>query len=129
MESSNKTKALNNLSDSPITDEGQDRLRRTPFIESLCGEITNLPFEDSFCFGLYGGWGEGKTSVFNLIKVFAPILYDDIYENWWFYVKEEGKLIDFLKKLQFSENIITPEITPALIRNIYQNSLNTSIKI
>lgn len=68
MESSNKIKTINNLSDSPITDESQDCLRRIPFIISLYEEISDIPFEDSFCFGLYGGWGEGKTSVLNLLK-------------------------------------------------------------
>ena len=26
--------------------------------------------------------------ILEIIKVFAPILYDNIYENWWFYVEE-----------------------------------------
>ena len=67
MESTNTIK-VKNLSDSPITDESQDCLRRVPFTESLYREIISIPFEDSFCFGLYGSWGEGKTSVLNLLK-------------------------------------------------------------
>jgi hypothetical protein len=33
----------------------------------LRDEILNLLFTDSFVFGLYGRWGEGKTSVLNLL--------------------------------------------------------------
>jgi hypothetical protein len=56
------------LSDSPITDGRQDRLRRGTFVNALYREIKFLPYEDSFCFGLYASWGEGKTSILNLLK-------------------------------------------------------------
>lgn len=61
-------KSLNNLTDTPITDESQDSLHRTLFINSLSKEISNINIEDSFCYGLYGKWGEGKTSVLNLLR-------------------------------------------------------------
>ncbi len=68
MESRNKNKSLKNLTDTPITDESQDYLDRNLFVESLYKEISNINFEDSFCYGLYGKWGEGKTSILNLLK-------------------------------------------------------------
>ncbi len=65
---SSEDKSLNNLTDTPITDESQDSLHRKLFVNSLFNEISNINIEDSFCYGLYGKWGEGKTSVLNLIK-------------------------------------------------------------
>jgi len=55
------------LSDEPIQIAEQDLLRREKFIEGLYKEIINLPEIDSFIFGLYGRWGEGKTSIINLL--------------------------------------------------------------
>jgi KAP family P-loop domain len=55
------------LSDKPITDEGQDLLGRRPFVDKLYEQIIQLPTPRSFVFGLYGGWGEGKTFVLNLL--------------------------------------------------------------
>lgn len=91
MEPTSKTKTSEILSDSPITAESQDCLRRVPFVEALYQEITKLPFEDSFCFGLYGSWGEGKTSILNLLKNKLKenqetILFE--FDPWYFASKE-----------------------------------------
>jgi len=56
------------LYDEPIQFLEQDLLSREKFIEDLQKGIESLPFDDSFVFGLYGSWGEGKTSVINLLK-------------------------------------------------------------
>ena len=56
------------LYDEPIQFLEQDLLGRGKFIEDLQKGIESLPFDDSFVFGLYGSWGEGKTSVINLLK-------------------------------------------------------------
>ena len=58
---------LYSLSDEPIKIVKQDLLERTKFVEDLHKEIISLPFNDSFVFGLFSGWGEGKTSVINLL--------------------------------------------------------------
>ena len=102
MESNDKTKAKINLSDSPITDESQDQLRRLQFIDSLYGEITNLDFEDSFCFGLYGSWGEGKTSVLYLLKNKLQNNPDiTLFEfDPWFLSAKEVILKNFLEGLE-----------------------------
>lgn len=55
------------LFDEPIQFLKQDLLGREKFIEDLQKEIKGLPFDNSFVFGLYGSWGEGKTSVINLL--------------------------------------------------------------
>ncbi len=53
--------------DAPITRESEDVLGRAPFVEDLYQQIVKYPFPESFVFGLHGRWGEGKTSVMNLL--------------------------------------------------------------
>jgi len=54
--------------DEPITQESEDLLGRKQFVNDLYNQIIKYPFSDSFVFGLYGRWGEGKTSSLNLLK-------------------------------------------------------------
>ncbi len=54
--------------DDAIISDDADMLGRVPFAENLYQQILNLPFRNSFVFGLQGKWGEGKTSVFNLLR-------------------------------------------------------------
>jgi len=73
--------------DEPITHESEDLLDRKQFVEDFYNQIIKYPFPDSFVFGLYGTWGEGKTSVLNLLK---NKLYqnDDVivfeFDPWYF---------------------------------------------
>lgn len=57
------------LPDEPITSMGQDKLQRKKFVVDLSKIILTLPSEltGSFTIGLNGSWGEGKTSVINLL--------------------------------------------------------------
>lgn len=91
-----------NLSDRPITEESQDLLRRAPFVEALYQEITNLPYEDSFCFGIYGGWGEGKTSILNLLKNKLQKNQEIILFEFdpWYLASKETILKNFLQGLE-----------------------------
>ena len=54
-------------SDEPISSDKDDILGRVDFVDGLYRQIEALPFPDSFVIGLYAGWGEGKTSVLNLL--------------------------------------------------------------
>lgn len=54
--------------DEPITTEEEDLLNRKQFVEDLCSQIVAYPLPESFVFGLYGKWGEGKTSIVNLVR-------------------------------------------------------------
>jgi hypothetical protein len=53
--------------DTPIQNEEQDKLNRNEFINNLAKEIEGIKFKDSFVYGMYGGWGDGKTSALNLL--------------------------------------------------------------
>ena len=54
--------------DAPIQTEGEDRLFRSVYVRQLANLITRLPLDEAGYIGLYGKWGEGKTSVCNLLK-------------------------------------------------------------
>lgn len=87
---------IHSLSDEPISSDKQDLLGRGKFIEDLYKEITNLPFSDSFVFGLYGSWGEGKSSVINLLRNKVEKNIDFLivnYDPWYF---KEGSYFKFL---------------------------------
>ncbi len=58
---------VSDYSDEPIQDDSQDLLGRMIFVNRRYEQILRLPFPESFVFGLHAGWGEGKTSVLNLL--------------------------------------------------------------
>lgn len=56
--------------DSPIQKGSEDQYGRTKLVDKLAhiiNEKTKAP-HSSFTIGIYGAWGEGKTSVLNLLK-------------------------------------------------------------
>jgi len=91
------------FSDEAITHESEDILGRKSFINDLYEQIINLPFSDSFVVGLYGAWGEGKTSALNL-------LHNKL-------IKDEGVILVEFDPWYFRNQ-------EALLRNFYQNIEN-----
>lgn len=55
-------------SDSPIRNQNQDRFSRWNFSERVAQIISRRRDPSSIVIGLYGIWGDGKTSVLNLIE-------------------------------------------------------------
>lgn len=53
--------------DRPIARLGEDRLQRATFAESIAQAITTWHGDDSLVMALYGGWGDGKTSVKGMV--------------------------------------------------------------
>lgn len=58
----------NSLADEPINDKTEDLLDRGKFVEGLKKHICETSSQKASVFALYGKWGEGKTSVLNLLK-------------------------------------------------------------
>jgi hypothetical protein len=56
------------LSDAPIQTPEQDRFNRSGFAHRIAETIRNRTDSSSLVIGVYGAWGDGKTSVLNLIK-------------------------------------------------------------
>jgi hypothetical protein len=56
------------ISDRPIGNPNDDLLERYPFAAGIADMILNAPENGSLRIGVFGGWGEGKTSVLELIR-------------------------------------------------------------
>jgi hypothetical protein len=59
---------ITTLPDDPITAEDQDLLGRTGFARAIADLVLNAPPGATLRIGVYGGWGEGKTSVLQLVQ-------------------------------------------------------------
>ncbi len=124
---SNKDKF--SLSEEAIQFPEQDLLDREKFIEDLQKEIENIPFSDSFVFGLYGSWGEGKTSVINLLKNkieenehFSIVNFDP-----WNFKDEEAILSAFYYQIErsLSQKFILPGFKKTFMK--YQNLISMGL--
>jgi hypothetical protein len=54
-------------SDRPISLPAEDRLNRLPFAKRIVNALVNRTDQSGLVIGLYGRWGDGKTSVLNLV--------------------------------------------------------------
>lgn len=59
---------LQYLSDAPIQATEQDRFNRAGFARRIAETIRDRTDPSSLVIGVYGAWGDGKTSVLNLIR-------------------------------------------------------------
>ncbi|MEY2549609.1 MAG: hypothetical protein QOD64_2191 [Verrucomicrobiota bacterium] len=64
---SNMTGTAAGLPDRAIGLPGEDFLNRASFANALADQILNAPSGQTLRIGVYGGWGEGKTSVLALM--------------------------------------------------------------
>ena len=56
------------LSDAAITQSSDDLLSRATLVERICKLVVEWTGADGLVVSLEGDWGEGKTSVLNLIE-------------------------------------------------------------
>lgn len=80
--------------DAPINSHGDDRFGRWPFAERVASVIATRTDPTCIVLGIYGQWGDGKTSVLNMM-VEALAHYDSVivipFNPWNF--ESEGQLI------------------------------------
>jgi predicted KAP-like P-loop ATPase len=98
---------INNYSsDRPISNQNEDRFQRYGLSKRIARTIIDREMRECIVIGIYGAWGEGKTSVINLIetelKLEENILV--IKFNPWRYNDENSLLIQFFQKLADSLN-------------------------
>ena len=58
----------NFIADNPVSNESEDRFQRYGFSKRIAETIIARKTKESIVFGLYGAWGEGKSSVLNFIR-------------------------------------------------------------
>ena len=87
--------------DTPILNCADDLLSRDNFVKSLKEAIVNYNDNESLTIGLYGKWGEGKTSVINLLKEKLEKQADIICFTFepWLYSNTEQLMSMFFKDL------------------------------
>lgn len=92
--------------DIPITDESQDFFSRKPLVDVIVRAIREYSTDQSNCvtIGVYGPWGEGKTSVMNMVySRLSQLKYKDkltlVKYNPWLIKDQESLLIDFFKTI------------------------------
>ena len=80
--------------DQPISEKIEDKFQRYEFAKQVANTIAARKSIDSIVIGLFGAWGEGKTSVINFIETELNSLPDIIILkfNPWMY-KEENSLL------------------------------------
>lgn len=88
-------------SDRPISQQVEDKFQRYDFSKRIAKTIIDRENEDCIVIGIYGAWGEGKTSVINFIETELKKT-DNIIAikfNPWRYNDEVSLLIQFFQKL------------------------------
>jgi predicted KAP-like P-loop ATPase len=123
--------------DEPITSPKQDILRREKFVKDLYKLILKRPLEltGSFTIGLNGSWGEGKTSVINLLITMllkSPCFkrnYLLIQFDPWYFGDEKAILNAFYDQLEkaFSTKFIFPDIKKSIAR--YLKIISTGLSL
>ena len=101
MNNSGTMEKYNYSSDAPISDSSQDAFNRYPFAKRVAQIISSRKDINSLVIGIYGAWGEGKTSVFNFIESelrreenVVPIIF-----NPWRFSDENTMLLNFFAEL------------------------------
>ncbi|MCH8208645.1 MAG: hypothetical protein IIA62_06300, partial [Nitrospinae bacterium] len=105
--------------DVPVSSEGQDAFKRWKFACKTLEIITNVPSDWSVRVGVYGKWGEGKTSVLEMMEGMAkkeghivvwfhPWLADNPEELW------EGLALNILRKLKEAKIDLDSELVKYL---------------
>jgi predicted KAP-like P-loop ATPase len=88
-------------SDRPISNQQDDKFQRYDFAKRIANTIVERKSEDCIVIGVYGAWGEGKTSVINFIETELKEKENIIVIkfNPWRYNDENSLLIQFFQKL------------------------------
>lgn len=88
-------------SDRPVSQREEDRFQRFEFSKRIAEKIINSGEKDSIVIGIFGAWGEGKTSVINFIEgelsnaeTIIPVRF-----NPWRFTDEATLLVSFFNTL------------------------------
>ncbi|MBD1398802.1 hypothetical protein H9Q13_16640 [Pontibacter sp. JH31] len=91
-------------SDKSVSQKTEDAFQRYSFAERISNLISSYQKEDSFVIGMYGKWGEGKSSVLNFIQIELADKDDIIVVNFnpWLFSGEAQLLLSFFQVLAAS---------------------------
>jgi predicted KAP-like P-loop ATPase len=96
------TKIKNFTADKPVTSKEEDAFQRFEFSKRIAEAIISRNQKESIVFGIFGAWGDGKTSVINFIKEEiskAEKGFIQITFNPWRFTDEATLLTSFFNTL------------------------------
>lgn len=100
--STNATKII--IEDSPINNLSEDLLGRERIVKSISETIKykSETVHPCYTIGIYGKWGEGKTSVLNMVKgeLEKEENINVVEFNPWLFKDQESFLLDFFKAFE-----------------------------
>lgn len=89
------------VSDEPIAGAGQDRFNRAPFAARIADTIARRPDSSSLVVGVFGPWGDGKTSVLKMmeerLQLHAHVIV--LHFNPWHFQSEDQLIRGFFASL------------------------------
>jgi predicted KAP-like P-loop ATPase len=83
------------LADKPISEQQQDRFQRYEFSKRIASIVASPKVDQSLVVGLYGKWGEGKTTVMNFIEQELPAETVRVKFNPWLFSDEQHLIKSF----------------------------------
>lgn len=87
--------------DRPLASKADDKLNRAPFAERVAGVLRGLPKGTGLVVGVHGPWGDGKTTVLNMLQ--ADLEADGesatVVFNPWRFTDEPSMLAGFFRVL------------------------------
>ncbi len=98
--------------DRPLTDPSHDHFQRAPFAQRIAQTLIARQSSDSIVVGLYGKWGEGKSTVLNFIRKSLAEAPDQVVVlnfNPWRFSDETQLLLNFFGELAkiIGQNLLT----------------------
>lgn len=105
-EGGKETQSGLDIPDEPITYASEDLLHRGEFVRNFLSQIEKLSFDSSFVFALQGDWGEGKSSILNLLSRDLENSGKHLVMRFqpWFFSNTEQLLRGFLRDFELVIN-------------------------
>lgn len=114
--------------DQPWVSGQKDLLKRRPFADRVAGVITERAERSGFVIGIYGPWGDGKTSVLRMVEEALP---GDVVVHWfnpWLFESPEQLVLmyfnELVAKLHISKGATSKELRRVLTK--YGRVLSTA---
>lgn len=95
------TQATDFSNDRPLTNREHDRLNRAAFAARIASVLRELPKGSGLIIGIHGPWGDGKTTILNLLRADLDASSDTAVEDFnpWRFTDETSMLEGFFRFL------------------------------